>query len=129
MFFKGDYGSENDEESESGEGAVPQSLNNADQMAANNAPSASEDVEGDREVEILRKRLERFEMFQLKRKMKPNINKDWITKLREKIRIFNHQTSASPPAPAMQAERTQQQSKPNASSQQPTPNNGGGRIS
>ena len=89
-FFKGDYGSENDEDSEGAEGGHPQALNCGEQIAPTNAPSASEDLEGDREVEILRKRLERFEVFQLKRKMKPNINKDWITKLREKIRIFNH---------------------------------------
>ena len=37
--------------------------------------------------------------------MKPNINKDWISKLKEKIRILNHQTSGSPPAPALTAER------------------------
>lgn len=102
MFFKRDYGSENDEDSES-EG-ISQS-NNGNYISSGNAPSASEDIEGDREVEVLRKRLERFEMFSLKRKMKPNINKDWITKLKEKIRILNYHITGSPPAPALSAER------------------------
>lgn len=60
MFFKRDYGSENEEDSES-EG-ISQS-NNGDYTSSTNAPSASEDVEGDREVEILRRKLERFEHF------------------------------------------------------------------
>jgi hypothetical protein len=37
--------------------------------------------------------------------MKPNINIDWISKLKEKIRILNHHASGSPPAPALSAER------------------------
>ncbi len=102
MFFKRDYGSENDEDSES-EGIQPS--NNGNNISSGKAPSASEDVEADREVEILRKRLERFEMFSLKKKMKPNINKDWITKLKEKIRILNYHSNGSPAAPALSAER------------------------
>lgn len=60
MFFKRDYGSENDEDSEC-EGVS--SSYNGDFIGGHNAPSASEDIEGDREVDILRKRLERFELF------------------------------------------------------------------
>jgi hypothetical protein len=44
-------------------------------------------------------------MFSLKKKMKPNINKDWITKLKEKIRILNYHSNGSPAAPALSAER------------------------
>lgn len=46
--------------------------------------------------------------------MKPNINKDWITKLKEKIRILNY---GSPAAPALSVERGPSTSqKPSTSS-------------
>lgn len=94
MFSRGEYGSEN-EESEgdadygqefSGDGA--------------GGPNEEVDIEGDREVDMLRRRLERIDQMHLKHKMRPNISQEWVSKLREKLRILSGQNSASPPVPA-----------------------------
>lgn len=44
------------------------------------------DQEGDREVEELKRRLERVDYMQGKRKMKPNISLEWIVKLKEYLK-------------------------------------------
>ena len=84
------------------------------------------DFEGDQEVEILRRRLERFDQMQLKRKMRPNISNEWVSKLNEKLkRLSNNTSNSSPPAPAQQIEKSPAQKPGNNSTS--TSNNG--RIS
>lgn len=47
------------------------------------------DIEGDREVEMLKRRLERFDQSRAMRKIRPNISIEWIGKLKEKLRIIS----------------------------------------
>ena len=49
-----------------------------------------QDLEGDREVEMLKKRLERADNMRVKRKIKPNISNEWVNKLREILRILSN---------------------------------------
>lgn len=66
--MQNEYGSENGEDGDS-----LQEMDEGDQ-------------EGDREVEELKRRLERVDYMQIKRKMKPNISLEWIVKLKEYLR-------------------------------------------
>ncbi len=49
-----------------------------------------QDIEGDREVEMLKRRLERQDYMRVKRKMRPNISTEWINKLKEILRILSN---------------------------------------
>lgn len=52
------------------------------------------DQEGDREVEDLKKRLERVESYargsSARHKMRPNVSAEWIAKLREYLRVIGN---------------------------------------
>jgi hypothetical protein len=54
------------------------------------AENEEQDVEGDREVELLKRRLERYDYMRGMRKMRPNISNEWINKLREILRILSN---------------------------------------
>ena len=59
------------------------------------------DQEGDREVEDLKKRLERVESYargsSARHKMRPNVSAEWIAKLREYLRVIGNAVGQAPP--------------------------------
>jgi hypothetical protein len=50
------------------------------------------------EVEDLKRRFEKIERFTLKRKMKPNVPRDWIEDLRRTLKHYGHYGSPSAPS-------------------------------
>lgn len=91
MFNNGDEGceSENDEEYEECSQIAPQRYKGEEGAGGPQGDKDDHDLEGDREVELLKRRLERYDHSRVKKKMRPNISNEWISKLKERLRILS----------------------------------------
>jgi hypothetical protein len=98
MFNNGGEGceSENEEDYEECNQITQEGYRGEEGAGGPYTENEEQDVEGDSEVEMLKRRLDIYDHMRAKRKMRPNISNEWVNKLKEILRILsNHGTSSN----------------------------------